>query len=222
MNIARSHEEKARMKARMIDPRQPDFSSTPVSPARAKFGYVPSRAVDAPAVSVITPFYNTPEVFHETARSIFAQSLQNFEWIIVNDGSTNTQSLAMLDEYRSRDARIRVIDLPSNAGPGEGRNTGIREARAPYIFQLDADDLIEPTTLEMCAWYLATHQNATFVKGWTVGFSHNPHLWTKGFHDGPHFLNENLSTITAMIRRNDFLEAGGYDRAILGGMEDWG
>lgn len=217
MNLARSQEEKTRM----IDPRQPDFSSTPVSPSRAQFGYAPSRACTIPAVSVITPFYNTSEVFRQTAQCILAQSLQNFEWIIVNDGSTNAQSLAMLDEYRQRDPRIRVIDLASNAGPGEGRNTGIREARAPYIFQLDADDLIEPTTLEMCAWFLATHPHATFVKGWTVGFSHNPHLWTRGFHDGPHFLNENLSTITAMIRRDAFLEAGGYDRSILGGMEDW-
>jgi glycosyltransferase involved in cell wall biosynthesis len=205
----------------MIDPRQPDYSSTPIAASRAKFSYGPAGDASSPAVTVVTPFYNTGEVFRETARCILGQSLQNFEWIIVDDGTTNPVAAAMLNEYRHSDPRIRVIDLPKNVGPGEARNAGVRAARAPYFFQLDADDLIEPTTLEMCAWYLATHPDAAFVKGWTVGFSHNPHLWTRGFHEGPAFLHENLSTITAMVRRDVFLDAGGYDPSILGGMEDW-
>jgi glycosyltransferase involved in cell wall biosynthesis len=188
---------------------------------RAQFGYAPSRPCPTPAVSVITPFYNTSEVFHETARCILAQSLQNFEWIIVNDASTDPASLAMLDEHRSIDPRIRVIDLPSNAGPGGARNAGFNAARAPLVFQLDADDLIEPVTLEICAWCLASHPEASFVKGWTVGFAHNPHLWSRGFHDGPVFLHENVATITAMVRKEALVALGGYDTSIVGGMEDW-
>jgi glycosyltransferase involved in cell wall biosynthesis len=205
----------------MIDPRQPDFTSTPFSAARAKFEYRFAGSVGPPAVSVITPFHNTGEVFRETARAVLGQSLQNIEWIVVNDASTNAASLAMLDEFRTADARIRVIDLPANVGPGGARNAGVRAARAPFIFQLDADDLIEPVTLEMAAWYLTSHPEASFVKGWTVGFAHKPHLWTRGFHEGPRFLEENLSTITAMVRRDAFLDVGGYDTTIVGGMEDW-
>ena len=115
--------------ARMIDPRQPDFSSTPLSPSRAKFRYAPGGAGDTPSVSVITPFYNTSPVFHETARAVLGQSLQNIEWIIINDASTSEESLAMLAEYRQSDRRIRVIDLPSNAGPGSARNAGSRDRR---------------------------------------------------------------------------------------------
>lgn len=205
----------------MIDPRQPDFDRTPASSSRARFGYAPAGPCGAPAVSVVTPFHNTGEVFRQTAACVLSQSLQNIEWIVVNDASTDPASLAMLDEHRRRDPRLRVIDLPTNGGPGTARNAGIREAKAPLIFQLDADDLIEPTTLETCAWFLASHPEATFVKGWTVGFGHKPHLWTRGFHDGPVFLHENVATITAMVRRDAFLDLGGYDTSILGGMEDW-
>jgi len=215
----------------MIDPRQPDFSSTPVAKNRAKFGYMPLAAEDsgcarevgddAPAVSIITPFYNTGTVFHETVRSVLNQSLVNFEWIIVDDGSTNATSIAMLREVAASDVRIRVVRLATNIGPGGGRNAGIRAARAAYVFQLDADDLIEATALEKCVWFLAANPGAAFVKGWTVGFQHNPHLWCRGFHDRAHFLQENVSTITAMLRRQAFLDVGGYDEKILGGMEDW-
>ncbi|MBS0197416.1 MAG: glycosyltransferase [Planctomycetes bacterium] len=205
----------------MIDPRQPDFDNTPASPKRAGFGYSMLGGPRDPAVSIITPFYNTGPVFHETALSVFAQSLQNFEWVIVNDGSTNPESLAMLAEYRGRDPRIRVIDLPINIGPGGGRNAGIRAARAPLVFQLDADDLIEPTLLEKAAWFLASHPRCDFVQAWTVGFAYKSHLWKCGFHDGPRMLRENVATIMAMIRRDAFLDVGGFDESIVGGMEDW-
>lgn len=208
----------------MIDHRSPNFDSTPVSLDRPMYPYIcdnANRDETCPAVSVVTPFYNTGPVFLETAKCVLGQSLQNIEWIVVDDGSTNAQSIAMLSEVAASDPRVIVVRLEKNVGPGGGRNAGIKSARAPYIFQLDADDLIEPTALEKCAWYLADNPHIAFVKGWTVGFSHNPHLWTRGFHDCSHFLQENVSTITAMIRRDVFLAVGGYDETILGGMEDW-
>jgi glycosyltransferase involved in cell wall biosynthesis len=169
----------------------------------------------------VTPYFNTGTIFHETARSVLGQSLQNFEWIIVNDGSSDPEALAVLDEYRDRDPRIRVLDHRVNHGLPAARNTGFRAARAPLVFQIDADDLIEPTTLEKCAWYLASRPGAAFVKGWSVGFGADEYLWTKGFHDGPAFLDDNLATATAMIRRQVHLEAGGCDETIRAGMEDW-
>ena len=87
-----------------------------------------------PAVTIVTPFYNTGAIFHETARSVFRQSFQQWEWLIVNDGSTRPEALAILDEYRHLDdPRIRVIDLPTNQGPSAARNRAFREARASYI-----------------------------------------------------------------------------------------
>jgi len=205
----------------MIDPRQPDYSNTPVTPSRPKWHYVPRDPHAPPEVTVITPFYNIGTVFHETAQCVFDQSLQQWEWLIINDGSTDPESLAILNNYRNRDPRIRVIDQPHNHGPSAARNCGFTEAQALLIFQLDGDDLIEPTTLEKCLWYLVSHPKASFVKGLTVGFGSEQYLWTQGFDARRRFFDENLATVTAMIRRKVHTSVGGFDETICDGMEDW-
>ncbi len=210
----------------MIDPDTPDFADTPVSPKRPRFAYAPQNVVHAaethaPVVSVVTPYFNTGAVFRETARCVLGQSLQAFEWVIVNDGSTDKEALDVLAEFRDVDPRIRVIDHRVNHGLPAARNTGFRAARAELVFQLDADDLIEPTTLEKCAWYLHSHPGAAFVKGWNVGFGAKEYLWTKGFHDGAGFRDDNLATATAMVRRSVHEDVGGCDETIRAGMEDW-
>src|SRR5688572_25552779 len=101
----------------MIDPQQPDYADTPASAHRAPFDYAPADAQAEPLVSIDTPFFDTGAVFHETARSVLRQSLQGWEWLIVNDGSTSDESLSVLAHYRHGDARIRVVDLPRNSGP---------------------------------------------------------------------------------------------------------
>jgi glycosyltransferase involved in cell wall biosynthesis/GT2 family glycosyltransferase len=227
----------------VIDPRDPDYASTPVAPTRPGFGYALDPGAEAagplaPVVSVVTPFYNTGPVFHETAACLLGedgaglvrcagQSLRNFEWIIVNDGSRSAEALAVLEPYRrlgERGAwrgRVRVIDHAVNHGLPAARNTGWRAARGRYVFFLDSDDLVEPTTLEKCALYLACNPGSAFVKGLTVGFGAQEYLWDKGFHNGPGFLEENLATATAMVRRDALHEVGGFDESIRGGMEDW-
>src|SRR5690606_2754056 len=92
----------------LIDPKAPDYSATPASSNRSRFDYVPARSGDDPAVSIVTPFFDTGEIFHETALSVTRQSLQQWEWLIVNDGSTDPGALDVLDQYRDRDHRIRV------------------------------------------------------------------------------------------------------------------
>ena len=77
----------------MLDPRNPNYSNTPVSPQRPHYDYYLEDPTTRPVVSIVTPFYNTGPVFRETAQSIMQQSLQQFEWIIVNDGSTETDFL---------------------------------------------------------------------------------------------------------------------------------
>lgn len=230
----------------MIDPRTPDYTNTPASHRRPGLAYIlrnediarESGATKPAAATVVTPFFNTGPVFRETAASIFNQSLQNFEWVIIDDGSTDPDALAILDEYRSIDPRVRVVSHDMNKGLSAARNTGFREARTPFVILVDSDDLIEPTTLEKCVWYLHTHPEASWVKGYTVGFGAQEYLWTRGFHERAEFLNENLATATTMIRTSAWELAardvvgegsggdgggggGGFDESIRGGMEDW-
>jgi glycosyltransferase involved in cell wall biosynthesis len=207
--------------AAIVDPVATDFANTPASPRRRPYGYAPANPSAPPAVSIITPFFNIGDIFHETASTVFRQSLQQWEWIIVNDGSTDPNALAMLARYRDMDPRIRVLDHPSNFGLSAARNTGYRAARSPYVVQLDGDDLLEPTAIEKWFWFLESHPEFDFAKGYTVGFGAQQYLWNKGFHHGDEFLNSNLVNPTTIVRRSLHEKVGGYDEADRGGLMDW-
>ena len=104
------------------------------------------NAHPAPLVSVIVPVFNGSATLAETLESVLAQTLTRFELIIVNDGSTDTTG-QIIREFARRDPRIRACDQP-NGGVSRARNTGLAAARAPYVAQIDADDLWHPTYLE--------------------------------------------------------------------------
>jgi glycosyltransferase involved in cell wall biosynthesis len=205
----------------MIDPLSPDYSFTPVSPLRPAFGYIPADPGAEPLVTVVTPYYNTGEIFHEAARSVLMQSLQQWEWIIVNDASTDPDALSVLDTYRSMDPRICVMDLPVNSGPGAARNAAIRLARAPYIALFDSDDLLEHTALEKWAWFLESYPEYSFVKGYSIGFGALNYLWNHGFHSEKEFLEDNQIDISCMVRKSVYQKTGGYDESARLGLEDW-
>lgn len=205
----------------MIDPQNPDYSNTPVCSRRPKFHYRPVDPSAEPLVSIVTPFYNTREYLHDTAKCIFAQSLQRWEWILVNDRSTDAEALHVLDEYRHRDPRVRVIDHIENKGPGAARNTGYRAARASFVYQMDDDDLLEPTVIEKKLWFLHAHPEFAIVNGWSVAFGAKEYLWPTGFNRGDDLLKENLAVGRALVRKCAHDQAGGFDESIRGGMEDW-
>jgi len=206
----------------MTDLTTPDYANTPVSPTRPPFGYSPADGSTAPYVTVVTPFFNAGADFHETAASVFKQSFQQWEWLIINDGSTDRQSHAILDAYRNCDARVHVIDLDANRGPGAARNCGFERAQADYVVQLDADDLLETTAIEKWLWHLESNTEYGFVSSYSVGFGAEQYLWERGFHDGPAaYLLENLGTTRAMVRKSVHAAAHGYDASITAGLEDW-
>ncbi|MCL5958749.1 MAG: glycosyltransferase, partial [Chloroflexi bacterium] len=205
----------------MIDHTNPDYTNTPVSHSRPQFGYAPADPTVHPHVTIVTPFHNDGATFHETARSVLQQSFQQWEWLIVNDGSTEPESLAVLDCYRTADPRIRIIDHAHNKGPGAARNTGVQAARTEFIAQLDSDDLLEPTAVEKWRWFLECYPEYSFVKGYTVGFGALEYLATNGFHTGELFLDQNRVNSTSMIRRPVIRTVGGQDETNRAGLEDW-
>jgi glycosyltransferase involved in cell wall biosynthesis len=185
------------------------------------FDYLPVNKNEKPVLTIVTPYFNPGEVFRDTVRAIFNQSLQQWEWIIVNDGSNDWVSLNILEEYRHIDPRIRVVDHPNNLGPSAARNTGYKEASSDYVIYVDADDLIEPTTLEVFYWFLVTHPQFYFVNSFSIGFGAKQYLWARGFHDGEQNREENFIDYTALIRREILVEVGGFDSSIRHGGEDW-
>jgi hypothetical protein len=99
---------------------------------------------EAPLVSVIIPAYQAGQFIAATLDSVLAQTFQNFEIIVVNDGSPDSEELEkVLEPYLSRILYLRQ----ENQGASAARNTGIREARGEFIAPLDADDLWYPDHL---------------------------------------------------------------------------
>jgi len=95
-------------------------------------------------VSVIVPAYNTAQFIAATLDSVFAQTLKDFEVIVVNDGSPDTDDLErVLEPYRERIVYLKQ----ENRGLAGARNTGIRHARGKYLALLDSDDCWPPEYL---------------------------------------------------------------------------
>ena len=101
---------------------------------------------DNPKVSVIIPVYNVEKYLSECIDSVLRQSLSDMEIICIDDGSTDG-SAQILEEYRKKDRRIKVIHQ-KNAGASAARNAGIANASGEYIYFLDSDDYIDPAALE--------------------------------------------------------------------------
>lgn len=96
-------------------------------------------------VSIITPCYNGAKYIGQTIDAVLAQTYQNWEMLIIDDGSKDN-SADIVREYAAKDSRIRLLQQ-ANAGSAAARNNGIREANGQYIALLDADDLWFPEFL---------------------------------------------------------------------------
>jgi glycosyltransferase involved in cell wall biosynthesis len=205
----------------MIDYLNPNFDDRPgLLGAPRMYDRLVAHESREPAVSVITPYYNTEALFVETFLSLKAQSLQNWEWLIVDDGSTDEASVLRLKEVASKDPRITVF-RQENAGPAAARNTGFRNSSGRYVCLLDSDDLIESTYLEKCVWFLESNPEFSFCNTYSVVFGDQRYLWTTGFERGKDHLRANSGPPISVIRREAFSDCGGFDESIRFGHEDW-
>ena len=100
-----------------------------------------------PSVSILMAVYNTEEFIPVAIDSVLEQTYQQWELICINDGSTDN-SLALLQRYHDKDARIIVVDRPHCGTCAGAKNAGLAVARGQYITMLDSDDKIEPAYLE--------------------------------------------------------------------------
>lgn len=101
-----------------------------------------------PKVSIVVAIYNVEKYVSKCIESILKQTFTDFELLLVNDGSKDG-SLAILEEYASKDSRIQIINKP-NGGLSDARNVGMKQAQGKYIYFVDGDDFIEETLLEKC------------------------------------------------------------------------
>ena len=117
---------------------------------------VPDDKTQAPLVSVVIPTYNSAQYLPETIESVLSQSWQDFEIIIVDDGSTdNTQEV--VGGFNSN--KIRYIRQENSGGPSSPRNVGIHHARGKYISLFDSDDLMSRNKLAEAVAFLERYSD---------------------------------------------------------------
>lgn len=176
---------------------------------------------EKPTISIVTPFYNGGKTLLETANSVFSQTYPYFEWIIVDDGSKDKESLKKLDEVAKMDKRIKVFHK-ENGGPSIARDYGIEHTSkdTKYIFFLDCDDILDKTMLEVLYWTLETHPEGSFAYTTMVNFGEREFLWER-YLTVDDQKEENLICISSMVRKEDLQEVGGFGIKEKAMYEDW-
>jgi glycosyltransferase involved in cell wall biosynthesis len=171
-----------------------------------------------PDVSIIIPCFNQGQYIHEAIDSVVAQTHQDFEIIIVNDGSTDIQTIDILRAIDN--PSIRVIHT-SNQGLASARNNGIREAQAEIILPLDSDDKIFPQYVEKALGVLKNDPATGIVYCNAELFGARKGKWALREFSVQEILFRNLIFHCAFFRRQDWEKTGGYNPNMIYGWEDW-
>ena len=108
-----------------------------------------------PLISVIVPVYNVEHYLSKCIKSIITQTYNNLEIIFINDGSTD-QSLKLLNQWKKKDNRIKVINQ-NNQGLSKARNTGIQISSGKYLTFIDSDDFVTKDYVEYLFNLLKRH-----------------------------------------------------------------
>ena len=113
-----------------------------------------------PEVTVILPVFNAEDTLQRAVNSMLSQSFENFELLIIDDGS-NKATKEILQQQD--DPRIKIIALPENRGVATARNVGLANARGKFICTMDADDRSHPSRIEIQREFLLNNPDITLV-----------------------------------------------------------
>ena len=179
------------------------------------------RLHETPLVSVIIPCYDQGRWLRECLDAVAAQTYGAVETIVVDDGSTERETIGVLDELASGD-RVEVVRLAENGGPSRARNVGLERARGRYLLPVDADNVILPEAIERLVSQLK-------VAGEEVGFIY-PNVQFFGnrddYFEAPEWnlhelLIQNWCDVCSLFDREIFDAGLRFDEGVRLGHEDW-
>jgi glycosyltransferase involved in cell wall biosynthesis/GT2 family glycosyltransferase len=176
----------------------------------------------SPAVSVLVPHYNLGRYLPETLASLRAQTFQDFETLVIDDGSTDRASLDVIAGLSGD--RLRVL-RKRHGGVSSARNAGLREARGHWILPLDPDDLIAESFIEKAVTVLDREPELAFATTFASFFTEDPDHPTGGWIPWGTALNAMpamnvASTCTALFLKSRAEQVGGWDEWMTA-FEDW-
>ncbi|MGI9649146.1 MAG: glycosyltransferase [Acidimicrobiia bacterium] len=171
-----------------------------------------------PDVSVVIPCYNQGEFLHAAIRSVFRQDYRSWEIIVVDDGSTDPNTRAVLRSLHY--PRTRLI-RQRNQGLSAARNTGMRAARGRFLVPLDSDDELGTSFLSSTIEALADRPRVGFAHTWTRLFGNQKLIWIDRPYNPYQLLLSTSVVGCALIRAEAWQQVGGYDTDRRRGNEDW-
>ncbi|MFZ3197779.1 MAG: glycosyltransferase family A protein [Bacillus mycoides] len=171
-----------------------------------------------PIVSIIIPCYNYGDFLEEAIDSCLDSTFQDLEIIVVNDGSTDPDTITVLNKLNKK-PKTCVIHQ-GNKGVSAARNLAIRKSKGKYFLPLDADDKIHPTLIEKGYKILETNSEIGFVTHWTQIFGTENSVLDFPSFDEKILLSQNIVINTSLTRKKAWHDVDGYDEKILG-YEDW-
>lgn len=193
-----------------------------------------------PLVSVVVNAFNAERYLAETLESVFAQTLDDWELIVVDDGSTDRTLGIARAASRGREEKVRVLQHPNggNHGPSLARNRGLDAARGTFVAFLDADDVWLPDKLEQQVAILRAHPQAGLTYGraliwrsWAgtgeADFFYELGLAPDRSYPAPEVFRRQLrnvdqtpTTSGSMLRLSLVRELGGFEPPFRGMFED--
>ena len=143
--------------------------------------------MNTPLFTVLMPVYNGEKYLREAIDSILNQTLTDFEFLIIDDGSTDN-SVQIISSYS--DPRIKFVRNGTNLGISKTLNRGIEIASAEYIARMDADDISYPTRLQKQYSYLIENPECALLSTWAKMITEtNKHIRTEKYRSRLHYYN---------------------------------
>ena len=173
--------------------------------------------------SLVVPIYNTPKnLLNEMINSVKNQTYSNWELILIDDKSTDKNTIVNAEESVKSDRRIKLVKLTKNLGISGATNKGIEKSKGDFICLLDHDDTLHHNALSEVANIIKNHPNAEFIYTDEAkvkdGVVFDPFFKT-GWN--PEFIKSvNYITHFTSIRRTT-LEKYGFERSEFDGAQDW-
>jgi len=157
-----------------------------------------------PAISIVIPAYNAQKYIATTIDSVLAQDYLDYEIVVVNDGSKDG-TLDVLNTFKTDKLRVYTQD---NAGVSAARNKAIALAKAPYIYFLDADDILTNDALRRCISAIKNNNKAIAVYGEALTFEDSTDLGNIDIYNQPTFNQRPSGNILGDIISHNFVACG--------------
>jgi glycosyltransferase involved in cell wall biosynthesis len=170
-------------------------------------------------ISIIVPCFNQAQYLEDALQSVLEQTYLDWECIIVNDGSPDhTDEIAQ--KWVAKDDRFKYV-FQENGGLSSARNAGITIAEGEFILPLDADDKIGQDYLKLALQAFQEDDSLKVVYCKAEKFGEESGIWNLSPFSLKELAKDNMIFCSAIFKKKDWVDIGGYDEKLIYGLEDW-